>query len=279
MSVVERILLASDESEYQAELPILKRHSEKISKCTESIEKIIRVISPDLNLINFTFSRINDRSELSCVSLRPEILFGLYKLGLFKKEETLNLSVVKPIYSLTPLHNQEIKAFYKQTLNIDNEVTCIALDFELGRSKDSFYFLFEKDESKSLGSYYHLLHSLCLYFYKYFDQDKLELFFLSDLIKGNKSNREDGQSFSPFDSLKSRYDLTSIQLDYVKLVALEMEAKTISKITNRSTRTVESAISELKRKFEVDTKSQLEGILKLHYTIEANKYLKEQGLL
>ncbi|CAH0536108.1 helix-turn-helix transcriptional regulator [Vibrio marisflavi] len=277
MTCIERFNIAADSAQLGLkEIDRLEENKGMLSSCSIAMQNILDAIIPDLNIINFSFSRIDRHSQLTCVSLRPDMIFGLYKLGILFEEPTLNLSQVRPIYDRFSELSKPLKDAFVEEFELSESVRCIVLEFDIGHGKDSFYFLFEDKYNSPVSAYFNILHNLSLYFYKTFNQEELEVLFNVKSLEKYRVNDNEQGVFSPFDSLKERFDLTTIQLNYLKLIALEMDSKNISIITNRSVRTVEAAILELRRKFSVKSKFHLECYLKLHYIRQVNQYLYER---
>ena len=255
------------------ELEVLEKNSATLAKCSIAMQDILDAIIPDLNIINFSFSRIDRHSQLTCVSLRPDMIVDLYKLGILREDPTLSLSSVRPIYDRFSELSESLRSAFTQKFGFSEHIRCVVLEFDLGHAKDAFYFLFEDKHNSPISSYFNILHNLSLYFYKTFDHNELDVLFNLKSFGDIHRHKEVHGVFSPFEPLRERFSLTRTQVSYLKLIALEMDSKTISTITNRSIRTVEAAILELRRKFSVKSKSHLECYLKLHYIRQVNQYL------
>lgn len=150
----------------------------------------------------------------------------------------------------------------------------MVLEYDIGVAKDVFTFLFPSRKPIDVKDIHGYLHSICLFFYANFNHADLDISFQTD----DKFTTERKDKFSPFEQFGKAHQLTRIQTDYLKTLATGIDISTLSNTLNRSERTVESAISLIKKKLDIGSKQDLVHYLQLYYNKSIYEYFSPSTL-
>ncbi|MCL9783895.1 hypothetical protein M9194_20960 [Vibrio sp. S4M6] len=255
----------------------VERHKTLVSYLEPAFKKLFATVLPWCQIQSFSFYRLFDHSNITAVSINPGFVRTVMENIKISRDISLDKNAIRPIYDKLQQDAKYRDVVYSilPTLPSEQKYLCIVLEYDLGVSKDVFSFTVSSSKAIKLDRIYHAFHQICLHFYQVFKPFDLKI---SLVLDERETWAGSSVKFSPFESLAKQFGLTSIQTTYLKMIGLGMDIPTISQTANRSPRSVDKALSAIRNKFSLQSKSELNAYLHIHYNDKLQDYFESIDL-
>ncbi len=221
---------------------------------------------------NFTFFRISADHEFNMVTSKPLRGFKYAKSDFWQYDVTTNPHYLTPIFDRKALMPKEVHASYERFLREIGGQSCIATNYQIGKFKDTFIYVFSENITKDqYADLYASLHNIAIAFYhleiKYHTTFRLPTKFID-----NHKRRLVHYQYDSFEALIDKHQLTQTKAKYLLPLALHMPLDYIAFLFCKSRRTVEKNIDEIRDKFNVYSKFELCQLLSSYHICQVQKY-------